>query len=449
MVKKVVIVGAGASGLLLAHYLLRRDEECQIEARKRLGNPIVFHSLIEIYEQYRDPRTISVAKSKTFPIALNDRGMNAIAKIPGLTDAVKAISVEMSGTIIHTTSGKKRSISRKKSLTTLDRTELIKVFLNTLAETYDSDRLKIHFEHSCTRVDLAAKQAHFSTPKSAITVDYDLVVGADGARSQVRKAFQDTKLFELEQKYISNDYKSIYLSSGNDSESNPVLESGKIHSWRIKDGTVVLLLHQYDGSMAGVIHFPRENNQIVNLKTEAEARQFFKQNFPQVGQLMTASEASAFLARPIATTLTICCNRYHYRNSALLIGDAAHAVSPSLGQGCNAALEDVTVLNRLLNEYADNLDLVLEQFTKQRLADAHAVVELSNYTLPFARNLFLELILRQRLAKILHRLFPQRFLPPLFEAMHESSIAYRDIFKQYKGWCNKVKNSRNKSASGL
>ena len=88
-----------------------------------------------------------------------------------------------------------------------------------------------------------------------------------------------------------------------------------------------------------------------------------------------------------------------------------------------------------------SLDLVLEQFTKRRLADAHAVVELSNYTLPFARNLFVELILRQRLAKILHRLFPQRFLPPLFEAMHESSILYKDIFKQYKGWCNKVKRS--------
>ncbi|GAX86073.1 hypothetical protein CEUSTIGMA_g13487.t1 [Chlamydomonas eustigma] len=32
----------------------------------------------------------------------------------------------------------------------------------------------------------------------------------------------------------------------------------------------------------------------------------------------------------------------------LVIGDAAHAVSPSLGQGCNAALEDVTVIKKLL-----------------------------------------------------------------------------------------------------
>mmetsp|Transcript_13708 Transcript_13708/g.29448 ORF Transcript_13708/g.29448 Transcript_13708/m.29448 type:complete len:647 (+) Transcript_13708:128-2068(+) len=36
----------------------------------------------------------------------------------------------------------------------------------------------------------------------------------------------------------------------------------------------------------------------------------------------------------------------------ILLGDAAHAVSPSLGQGCNASLEDVTVLQQLLDELA-------------------------------------------------------------------------------------------------
>ena len=81
---------------------------------------------------------------------------------------------------------------------------------------------------------------------------------------------------------------------------------------------------------------------------------------------------------------------------------------------------------------------VLEQFTQRRLADTHAIVELSNHTLPFNRSLFVQLIFRQRLAKLLHRLFPQRFLPPLFEALHESSIPYADILREYQSWCNKV-----------
>ncbi|MDJ0568863.1 MAG: FAD-dependent monooxygenase, partial [Pleurocapsa sp. MO_192.B19] len=203
-----------------------------------------------------------------------------------------------------------------------------------------------------------------------------------------------------------------------------------------------ILLHQFDGQMSGVIHFPRVNNQIIKLKSEAEVLQFFKQNFPEVGQLMPKSVAAAFLAKPVATTLTIRCNRYHYDDSALLIGDAAHAVSPALGQGCNSALEDVVIFNQLLDEYADDLTLALEQFTVRRLADAHAVVELSNNTLPFAKSLFVEFIIRQRLAGILHRFFPKRFLPPLFEALYESSISYSEVLQKYQSWCDKVKKSK-------
>ncbi len=429
MVKKVVIVGAEPSGLLLAHYLLARDEKYQIE----------------IYERRSDPRTVSSSKSRTFPIALTDRGMSALNQIPNLKDAVTAISVEMLGSVVHNSKGKQRVIPRKKSFMSLDRTELTKVLLNTLEQKFDHTRLNFHFQHSCTQVDLSTKQASFSCSDSTGTeskVAYDLIVGADGARSVVRKSFLDTKLFEIEQKYIDNDYKSIFLPSGVNQEFNIALEKDHVHTWRLDDGTVVILLHQFDGQMSGVIHFPRVNNQIIKLKSEAEVLQFFKQNFPKVGQLMSKSVAAAFLAQPFATTLTIRCNRYHYDDSALLIGDAAHAVSPALGQGCNSALEDVVIFNQLLDEYADDLTLALEQFTVRRLADAHAVVELSNNTLPFAKSLFVEFIIRQRLAGILHRFFPKRFLPPLFEALYESSISYSEVLQKYQSWCDKVKKSK-------
>ena len=107
------------------------------------------------------------------------------------------------------------------------------------------------------------------------------------------------------------------------------------------------------------------------------------------------------------------------------------------------------ILNQLLDEYADDLRLALEQFTVRRLADAHAVVELSNNTFPSSKSLFIEFIVRQRIANILHRFFPKHFLPPLSEAIHESSISYSEVLQVYKNWCDKVKKSKEEFLEAL
>lgn len=135
-------------------------------------------------------------------------------------------------------------------------------------------------------------------------MNYDRLVGADDARSAVRSQFLNTEMFEIEQKYIPNVYKSLVLSDVNQA-SAPYLESGKVHSWRTHDGIVVLLLYQADGSMSGVIYFPRHNTQVVNLKTSEAVLQFFHQNFPQVGQLMSQSEVEAFIKRAVSSAFAL------------------------------------------------------------------------------------------------------------------------------------------------
>jgi kynurenine 3-monooxygenase len=126
---------------------------------------------------------------------------------------------------------------------------------------------------------------------------------------------------------------------------------------------------------------------------------------------MPESEAEAFFARPISTVLTVRCNRYHHSNSVLLIGDAAHAVSPSIGQGCNAALEDVVMFNNLLDEYSDNLAVALEQFTVRHKPDAYALVELGDNAFPLSTALFIEFILREVLPKFCTKNFPRVSCP--------------------------------------
>ncbi|HEY9641480.1 MAG TPA: NAD(P)/FAD-dependent oxidoreductase [Coleofasciculaceae cyanobacterium] len=430
MVKKIAIVGAGPSGVLLAHYLLRRGDRYQVD----------------LYERLNDPRTTPFSTSRTYPISLNERGMNALSQIPGLQEAIGAIGLEMWGTLFHQTNGKTRTTSRTKPLMTLDRTRLVMLLLDQLSQTYDASRLNLHFNCPCTQVDFATKTICFQTEAAAVTAEYDLLVGADGARSVVRGQFLNTELFEFEQKYTPTDYKSIILPRS-DRQSAVDLEVGKIHSWRIKDGTVVVLLHQPDGAMSGVILFPRHQNQVASLATPQAVRTFFLRHFPEVEQRMPESEVEAFLQRPTSRILTIRCSHYHYRDSVLLIGDAAHSVSPSIGQGCNAALEDVVIFDTLLDECVDDLGAAIEQFTLRRKADAHALVELGDYAFPATTGLFIEFVFRQRFADLLHRRFPHRFAPSLATLVFETSVPYSEILQSHQGWISKVKRSNEKSLS--
>jgi kynurenine 3-monooxygenase len=430
MVKRVVIVGAGPSGVLLAHYLLRHGDQYQVA----------------LYDRRSDPRQTAFSTARTFPISLNDRGMNALKSIPGVEAEIEAVSVKMVGTVFHQTNGKQRETKRNKPLITLDRTQLVIVLLEQLAQLQPDPRLTIRFNCQCTEIDLAAKAAKFQTVNSetseTFTVEYDLLIGADGANSVVREQLQATNQFEVEQNYVPNAYKSIVLPPP-DPSLRIELEPNKIQTWRTSDGTLVMLLHQLDNTLSGVILFPYQRNPMRDRTTPQSLLQFFQERFAEVGQMMSIDEAATILEHPVARVLTVRCNRYHYGDSVLIIGDAAHAVSPALGQGCNSALEDVVLLDKLLQEYGDDIGQAIGQFTQQRITDAHALTEISNYAFPTTSNLFFEFVLREQFAKVMHQLFPKMFSPPLSELVFDSTIPYSQILNLYQKWIAKVKRSND------
>jgi 2-polyprenyl-6-methoxyphenol hydroxylase-like FAD-dependent oxidoreductase len=63
-----------------------------------------------------------------------------------------------------------------------------------------------------------------------------------------------------------------------------------------------------------------------------------------------------------------------YQGRVLLIGDAAHAVSPNAGQGAAMALEDAMYLAKLLRDSAGNYMQVFTQFEKDRKPRVEKIV---------------------------------------------------------------------------
>ena len=421
----ITIIGAGPAGLLLTHYLLRRG-----------------YTNIEIYESRQDPRLSSPDTQRTFPLALQARGRQALSKIENLEEKIAQKGTFCQGTLLHSQKGKTRSIPRKKPLLTIDRSVLSYILLEELFQGNNQSKLKIHFNHKCININSQEKSISFEIENQQITnKKYNILIGADGSNSQVRHYLESLSSFKCTKNALPDVYKSVYLPLKTADESL-CLEPDKIHSIQLSEKVRILLVPQGENNLHGVIIFDKDNSPFEQFKNSSELLNFFQENGGKIGQLFDLQEVENLLKRPVAKVTTIECNQYHDSNNSLILGDAAHAVSPSLGQGCNSALEDVMIIDELLDKYQDNWDLVMPAFTEKRVPDAEALQQLSNYTVPRKKSLIFEYFLRLRISRLLNQWFPKNFYRPIFELVTETTLSYQEILQLHQGWINKVKQSQ-------
>lgn len=65
-----------------------------------------------------------------------------------------------------------------------------------------------------------------------------------------------------------------------------------------------------------------------------------------------------------------------YNKKVCLLGDAAHATTPNLGQGACQAIEDAYLLAELYQE-DKSIETVFEEYQKLRIKKAHSIVNSS------------------------------------------------------------------------
>ncbi|GJP43330.1 hypothetical protein CLOM_g2806 [Closterium sp. NIES-68] len=97
---------------------------------------------------------------------------------------------------------------------------------------------------------------------------------------------------------------------------------------------------------------------------EKWALAYIEERVPWLG--MTAEGAETLLNQQPRTSMRVKCWQYHESAARIaLIGDSAHATCPSLGQGCNAAITDASVLARLLLGEVVSRDTLIPPHTEE------------------------------------------------------------------------------------
>lgn len=121
---------------------------------------------------------------------------------------------------------------------------------------------------------------------------------------------------------------------------------------------------------------------------------FFDHHFPGVTSLIPSEElVASFKLNPHLPLISLKCTPYHFSSSAVILGDAAHAMVPFYGQGMNAGLEDVYTLFSILDKHSteetnnpSNPIVVdptiqrasaLAEYSAVRTPDAHSINDLA------------------------------------------------------------------------
>ena len=344
---RIAIVGGGIGGLTLAIALSRHGIEC------------------EIYEQADELREIGAA------VALSANATRFYEKW-GLGDEFAQSSYEVSE-LIYRDGKSGHVIGRHEAGAAyrerygapylgIHRAELQRI----LSTEVGMDR--IHLSKRLADIDDSGDQAvlYFEDGSSA---EADLVIGADGARSTVRRWMLG---------YDDCMYAGYSAFRG-------VVSIDKLQS--LPDPTAIQF---WTGDAAHLLHYPIGNNDInfflvqrdpspwparewLMPATEGEQLEHFHAWHPAVVEMISAEPVSPRWGMIYRMML----GRWS-KGHITLMGDAAHALVPHHGQGANQSIEDAVVLaDCLADAGSDSLATTLERYEKLRRGRTRKVVHAS------------------------------------------------------------------------
>ena len=357
----ILIIGAGLCGSLLALRLAQRGYK------------------VEVYESRPDLRTTNISAGRSINLSLSDRGFKAL-RLCGVEEKAREICIPMYGRLMHDKEGNtfasNYSGRENEYINSISRGDLNGILL-TEAEKHEN--VNIYFNSKCTSVDIENTIVHFknNTTKEEFSIDADVIFGADGAGSVLRKSYYLERkfLFSYSQNYLSHGYKELEIPA--DKNGKYQISDGHLHIWP-RGEYMLIALPNMDGSFTVTLFLSYDEGEynFKNLTSEEKITTFFEKQFPDALKLIP-SVKDEFFNNPTGPLGTIKCSPWMYKNKTILIGDAAHAIVPFYGQGMNASFEDVTVFDEILNQDLGSWEAVFKQYQNSRKEDVDAIADLA------------------------------------------------------------------------
>ena len=407
------IVGAGMAGAFLALSLGRQGHT------------------VTVYDRRPDPRETASAVS-SMNLGLSRRGLAALDRL-GLSEEVMRLVVPMHGRMLHNLDGGLRfSAYGKGGILAIQRQDLSALLVDAACR---APGVQFVFDTRCTSVDRDLPSVSFVDPNGqSLVVKPDVVVGADGAFSVVRRFMHHDQRAEFSQSYLEWGWRELHIPAAADGTHR--MADDVFHLW--PRGDIMMFAHpNRDGSFTCSCVLPYHGaHGFDSLRTAADVESMFRTHFPDVLPLVP-DLGETFLRQPTFNLVTISTAPWTYEGKVVLIGDACHAVYPFLAQGMNSAFEDALELTDSLAHHCANTSAALTRYYTRRKPNTDALATMSHRNFAELRDTVRSPAVRLERAcdTLLEKVLHHRWMPlhamvtntttPYAQALHRATRQHR------------------------
>lgn len=404
----VTVIGAGPVGLLSAMLLAHRGYR------------------VHVFDTRPDPRNASKRRSgRSISFTLTKRGWKALSRA-GIEPLVRELATPLRGRMIHLERDAPRFQAYGANAEAIDAVSRREVMVALTERAEQTRGITLHFEHRCRHVDPDSGVLTFDCSESeTFRVRAARIIAADGANSSVRLGLANRPEFSFERSYSRHFYREFHVPAlpGGDW----VFEPDALHVWP-REEHMLVAFPQPEGTFTATLFMPLDGFRSFNsLATPADLLRVFTTEFNDIMPYMPNLVSDFYSGAP-AQLITLKCFPWTFGGTTALIGDAAHAMFPFLGQGLNAGLEDVVTLIERLEATGDDWPNAIAQYQSLRKPDCDAVTELAaNHFSELAQNTRdPDFVLRKRVESKLAALLPAQFISP-YHIVSFSDRPYREV----------------------